>query len=926
MNRSSALSTARTSRHKRTDYAVCQPRLLSMLVSGAIASMLAPSAIASTAIPMAAAAMKFDSGFFPGGFSTTPVDVSRFEVANVVLPGTYRVDISVNQNRQGREDVTFSTLPDQDNAVPCFDRATLIRFGVDPDKVARGEGSRSVEDVAAHQIPDGPLCGDLSTWIPGATVVFDAGEQSLEISIPQIFMDRSARGYVDPSLLDSGVTAGILGYNFSTSTATGSGRGTQAYLGLNAGVNVGDWRLRHQGAINWNSQSGAVPYQNTATNIQRDITALKSQLIIGDTFTTGQILDSARIRGVTLSTDDRQLPHSQQGYAPVVRGAAESNARVTVSQNGYTIYETTVSPGPFVIDDLYPTGYGGDLLVTVTEADGRKSTFSVPYAAVPQLLRPGVTKYSVSAGQLKQYGINAEPFVMQAAVQHGVNNIVTVYGGLIASEGYMQAKGGAAISTPIGAVAIDASTSSTQVPGGGSTLAGQSFGITYSKNIPETGTNFALGAYRFSTAGYLGLQDAANLRDMADRGLDTSGVSRQRSRLDLNISQKVGAGSLFLSGSATDYWGGSVGRQTSYSAGYGSSWRKINWNVSVQRSLAQAATLTPEQLRQQQFDNVFYGAGANNSRAGSSIMLSLSMPLGNAGRAPTLNSSMTRNTGDNKGSNLQVGVSGTANEDRTITYGVSGNHNDSGNSRSSTFNGNLGYQGSVATLNSGISQSGNTGQISFSASGGVVAHPGGVSLAQTLGDTIGVVHAPDAEGAAVGGTVGVTIDRHGYAVVPNLQSYQNNAITIDPKGSSSDIEFKDTSKTVAPRLGSVVMVGFETDNSRAVVLKVTRADGASLPFAAEVFDAAGKVVGVVGQGSKAFVRGVEDSGTLTVKWGSTADSQCQVAYQLPAPVKGKIIADIVQGQCMNGEISADENSTPLGSTEKSMNAKENSSF
>ncbi|XLM21608.1 fimbria/pilus outer membrane usher protein, partial [Chromobacterium piscinae] len=62
---------------------------------------------------------------------------------------------------------------------------------------------------------------------------------------------------------------------------------------------------------------------------------------------------------------------SLQGYAPVVRGVAETNAKVSVRQNGNVIYENVVPPGEFSIDDLYNTGFSGDLEVTVTEADGR---------------------------------------------------------------------------------------------------------------------------------------------------------------------------------------------------------------------------------------------------------------------------------------------------------------------------------------------------------------------------------------------------------------------------------------------------------------------------------------------------------------------------------------------------------------------------
>src|SRR2546427_6992467 len=92
-------------------------------------------------------------------------------------------------------------------------------------------------------------------------------------------------------------------------------------------------------------------------------------------------MDSTSFRGIRLNSDDRMLPDSQRGYAPVVRGVANTNARVTITQNGIKLYETTVAPGAFVINDLYPTGYGGDLQVSITEANGAVRSFAVPYAA-----------------------------------------------------------------------------------------------------------------------------------------------------------------------------------------------------------------------------------------------------------------------------------------------------------------------------------------------------------------------------------------------------------------------------------------------------------------------------------------------------------------------------------------------------------------
>ena len=68
--------------------------------------------------------------------------------------------------------------------------------------------------------------------------------------------------------------------------------------------------------------------------------------------------------------------------------------QVSIRQNGYEIYQSTVPPGPFTIDDLYAAGNGGDLQVTIKEADGSRQVFSVPWSTVPVLQREGHTPVS----------------------------------------------------------------------------------------------------------------------------------------------------------------------------------------------------------------------------------------------------------------------------------------------------------------------------------------------------------------------------------------------------------------------------------------------------------------------------------------------------------------------------------------------------
>ncbi len=66
------------------------------------------------------------------------------------------------------------------------------------------------------------------------------------------------------------------------------------------------------------------------------------------------------------------------------------------------------------------------------------------------------------------------------------------------------------------------------------------------------------------------------------------------------------------------------------------------------------------------------------------------------------------------------------------------------------------------------------------------------------------------------------------------------------------------------------------------MIELVRDDGGFIPLAADVKDDKGTSVGTVGQAGIAFVRGVDDSGTLSVVWGASSDERCRVTYRLSA--------------------------------------------
>jgi outer membrane usher protein len=781
------------------------------------------------------------------------IDISRFSKGNVALPGDYRADLYVNGVWLGRTEIRLRQTGEGSGDVQaCFDRSLLERVGVDLMKMPA--------EVAARLETGGEACLTLPSLVKDATAVFDNGEQRLDVSVPRIALARTARGYVEPRYWDDGVTAARLQYNASVYNADANGvSSTQSYVGLNAGINIGPWRFRHNGNLTSSTESGT-HYQSVQTNLQRSIAPLKSQLIIGDAFTDGALFDSVGFRGVQLASDDRMYPESQRGYAPIIRGIANSNARVQVRQNGNLLYETTVAPGAFEIDDLYPTGYGGDLDVVITEADGTVRTSRVPFAAAVNALRPGITRFSTTVGQYRNPTIHSHPVLFQGTVQHGFTNLITGYGGFVASPGYMAAQVGAALNTDFGAFGLDITQASTHLEHEPDRN-GQSLRLSYSKLVEPTNTNLSVAAYRYSSRGYLGLSDAMALRDLDQRNLGFAANGIQRGRLQVTVNQSLpaGYGSLYLSGSTQNYWDHS-GADTQLQAGYNNNFKQINYSLAFSRQ---------QDITTRKWDN--------------RVRLTLGIPLGKGAHAPYSTTSLQG--GGNTPTTIQESVTGTVGLDSAFAYGLNVGHSSgSGMDNNTTAGANVSYQSPVSSLIANVSRSNNYTQSGVGVSGGVVMYSGGVAFTPLMGDTVAIVEARDAAGARVTNGSGLRVDPWGHAVVSSLDPFARNQIELDPKGLPINVELKSTQQSVAPTAGAVVKLKFDTQNAgRAAIFDVTQADGKPAPFGAEVSNEQGQSVGTVAQGGRIVVRGLKsDSGKLLVNWGDDASERCWLDYSLPS--------------------------------------------
>lgn len=803
-----------------------------------------------------------------------PVDLSQFTSQGGQLPGTYHVDIFLNNEQKDSGDITF-IKGDKGSLQPMLTPMQLETWGV----ILASSASLD------SQPSDQAITGELGDYIPQASTRFNFSRQRLDISVPQAVTKSSAQGSVDPQYWDQGVPAMLLDYSFTggNNWVDKGGNGSNYFLSLRSGANLGGWRLRNYSTWNYSAYSNNTingdnsenrtsqsDWDSINTFVQHDIPLIKGQFTAGDSYTPSDIFDSVQFRGAQVASDDNMLPDSLRGFAPTVRGIASSNAQVTVKQNGSVIYQTYVSPGAFTINDLYPTSSGGDLQVTIKESDGSIRTFTQPFSSVPVMQREGRLKYAFMVGEYRApTDYNEEPVLGQGTLMYGLSNHFSIYGGAQVSEHYKAAALGVGVSLgELGSISTDitqAYTAGADRFKDRGDKEGQSVRFQYSKSIEATDSTVTLAGYRYSTKGFYTFGEAMDYRSL-DSDTDSSSYysirNNKRSKLQVDLTQDlsaIGGGSLSLSGYQQDYWD-KEGYERNLSLSYSQSWNGVNWTVMYTWS-------------------GYAGSDAEDNRM---LALNVSVPLSRW--LPGAYVSASTNNDMHGRSTSQMTLSGTALEDNNLSYNVSQGY---GN-RDQGYSGMVSstYKGTYGQLNAGYNYNDESKQINYGVQGSVVVHPHGVTLGQSLaGDmtSLALVRAPGAGDAKVMSGSGVRTDWRGYAIVPYLSPYKRSRVALEPSSLAENVDLKQNVASVVPTAGAVVVADFKTNVGSRVLMTLLMQGGQAVPFGAMVSldDEERDSTGIVGEGGQVYLSGVPDSGKLTAKWGDQNKQQCRAGFTLP---------------------------------------------
>lgn len=686
--------------------------------------------------------------------------------------GQYFTDVIVNGERTGRSNLVISKQ-DEDNNSLCLSSEWLKDAGV-----------RLNIDEYSDVFDEKKQCYNLNKKTH-TLIDFDYGTQTLNFNIPQAYMLK----HTDPSLWDYGVNAGRLKYygNFNKNTDNTF----NAFGNFDLGINVGRWILSSN--MNVSRSDNETEITSSDLTLSTAISQVQGDLLLGKSQTRTELFSDFNFYGAALRSNSNMRPWDERGYAPDISGVASTPSRITVTQNGYTVYSRMVPAGPYHLDDLRPMS-NGDLVVTVEDESGHKTQQVYPVTTLPTLLRPGEYQYNLAVGKKntsneldKAFSSDTGLFWL-GSVDYGFSTTTLNTAAILNEDYYSAGVGITQMLGTLGAMSFSAGVSKASYDNG-EEKKGQSFSAKYAKSFSER-TDLQLLTYRYQSKGYVEFSNFSS----NDRWY----MDNQKSRYEARLSHRFD--NAYLSGS---YWRQDYWNREGYDSGS---------TVSASTTLFDSVSL---------FLNGSYSKYVRSDKADYFASLSVSIPFDLRGiRHYSSNSIGYSRHG---GTAFNTGVSATATD--RFNYSLNANTSSKGERGASA---SASYAFDSIQTNFGVSQSRSSyggSQTSFSGgfSGSVLGTAEtGLMFSKEASGTVGIVSVPGVEGIKFNSSM--PTDRNGNTVVW-LSEYAENSININMDNVPDNLEFETTSYKVVPTENAIIYRKFGFENVQRYILRIRGPEG-----------------------------------------------------------------------------------------------------
>jgi outer membrane usher protein len=556
---------------------------------------------------------------------------------------------------------------------------------------------------------------------------------------------------------------------------------------------------------------------------------------IGDTISSSLAWTrSIRMAGFQWRSNFALRPDLVTFPVPALSGTAVVPSSVDLYINSIRQYSGNVPSGPFIVNNVPGITGAGQATVITHDALGRTVETSVPLYVDTRMLTQGLSSYSFEAGFLRRnYGIDSFDYdprpAASASARYGVNSALTLESHAEATAGLYNVGAGALVRLGMAGV-VNGSFS-----GSAGRLAGTQVSLGYELIEPH----FSIDAQTiraFSNYGDLAARDGTPVPTATDTVTmalpffrhQTFSVSYIGYRFPQAPSSEIGS--------------------VSYTLDFGN---LASVNVSAYQDFAQ--------------------------RSSRGVFLSLSFGLGNN---TSINASVGRQGGQ---SNYNLNAVRPPNYDGGWGWGVQ-----AGDTGSVPFQqGQLQYLGNDGEVTGVVQNLAGHTSGSVDVTGAFVLMDHAVEPSRRIDDGFALVSTDGVAGIPVlheNRVIGTT-DSTGHLLIPDLNSYQQNRVSIDSMKLPADAHIATTSFDLVPQAQSGVLAHFGVTRYDAASLILHDVDGKVLPPGSRVHQVESGKDTIVGYDGMTFVDGLQPTNHLIVTNGA---SRCSVTFDYTRPTDGSL--------------------------------------
>ncbi|MEQ5347021.1 fimbria/pilus outer membrane usher protein [Proteus sp. WDL240414] len=747
---------------------------------------------------------------YSNSFSNINDETIKLLLENKKPEGFYHSIIHINNRKKMVKLLYYKDV--ENKLTPSLSVKDLISLGIDTDFYTINKEN-----------PDPIILSDYSIDFK-----YQFSNQKLNLNIPQKALIKKTDYVINEQDWDDGITALFTQYSYWIKYH--QKKSPEQKLNLHSGINIGAWRVRSQSGFNWRKDS----HQSKLSSIYayRQINSFSSLFYGGKFSPTTRILSNDKIVGFQLISNNLIANNTLYANRPVIEGIADTHANVIIKQDDKIIYETTVPPGPFLLNSLPSIG-SEKLTLEIKETDGRVKVSTHYFTSLPNQLNKGNYQYNIISGTLTNYPNNKKPLFFLGEFSYGLSQKITSYSAIKKRDNRHNYLLGLSLDLGIlGGLATDINyekNNNDKIK----------YQFRYQKNMPITQTYFTS---RVSFYHYL------------DSFLLENRIKKEHSfSLSKNIN-KIGYISLHYNDKLYDNSSKTYEIGTSFS----SSINKINYNLKY------------DFKKEKIFSDHYFS-------------FNFQIPIGSNAHHHWMNNQTNYQVNNKRYSN-NTNIGGTL-LNNNLGYSVSYQHTHHPKRKFDQFSVHARYQNNYQSYLFSGNKSENNYNYNLSVNGALLLHSEGITLTPRLSKTFALVNTQGITGIKTSFSPNLETDIFGNLILNNITPYRINNIKLNATTLPQSAETEYYNKNIIPTLGAIPKITFPIKIGYRILFKSIT----PLPFASKVtvLDKENNIIsqGLVTENNIIFLSAIPDNGLIRVKWGE--DKQCQFNYNLSSDEKKK---------------------------------------